>query len=130
MNGYLVQHLGDILLIRLKVSVLVAGECRKLERQISDELRKTTRAVIDLDKLNYFDSSGLGVIVRWAEHCRASGIDLRISNSSRVSCALLELAQVVDMIPVYESLDEALRSFERVPATVSIPARTVASPGA
>jgi anti-anti-sigma factor len=113
MTQYFLERVGNIPVVTLQTETLEAGFCRAIELGVESLLLAEPRILLDLGSLHYFDSAGLGVIVGWIEKCRNSGIDIRLCNPSRASCALFELAQVVDLAPIFDCREAALESFVR-----------------
>jgi anti-anti-sigma factor len=76
-----------------------------LEVQIA---RKPSKLIIDLAALRFMDSTALHVILTASRSLADQGGTLALASPTRVVAAMLRLTQVARMVPVYESLQEAL----------------------
>ncbi len=70
------------------------------------------RVVLDMAGVEAIDSSGLGTILFLAKKCRALGGDLKIISISPEVKTVFEIVQFDKIFPVFDSLDEAVKSFE------------------
>jgi anti-sigma B factor antagonist len=76
-----------------------------LEAQIA---RKPDKLIIDLAALRFMDSAALHVILIASRALADQGGTLALATPTRVVAAMLRLTQAARMVPVYESLQEAL----------------------
>jgi anti-sigma B factor antagonist len=76
-----------------------------LEAQIA---RKPGMLIIDLAGLRFMDSAALHVILTASRSLAGQGGSLALVSPTRVVAAVLRLTQAARMVPVYESLPEAL----------------------
>jgi anti-sigma B factor antagonist len=76
-----------------------------LEAQIA---RKPGMLIIDLAGLRFMDSAALHVILTASRSLAGQGGTLALVSPARVVAAVLRLTQAARMVPVYESLPEAL----------------------
>jgi anti-sigma B factor antagonist len=76
-----------------------------LEAQIA---RKPGFLIIDLAALRFMDSTALHVILTASRSLAGQGGTLALASPTRVVAAVLRLSQAARMVPVYESLEEAL----------------------
>jgi anti-sigma B factor antagonist len=76
-----------------------------LEAQIA---RKPGFLIIDLAALRFMDSTALHVILTASRSLAGQGGTLALASPTRVVAALLRLSHAARMVPVYESLQEAL----------------------
>ena len=68
------------------------------------ELREAgfTRIVIDLRRVTFLDSSGLRVLISWAQGAESDGYDLGIVPHSPPVMRLLELTGAMERLPLIE----------------------------
>ena len=76
-----------------------------LEAQIA---RKPGLLVIDLTALRFMDSTALHVILTASRSLAGQGGTLVLASPTRVVAAVLRLSQAARMVPVYETLQDAL----------------------
>ena len=62
---------------------------------------------MDLTKIDFLDSSGLGALVQTAKECKKLKIDFSVVGNSRVA-QTIKLVRLGDFLNLYSSLEEAL----------------------
>ena len=65
------------------------------------------KIIIDCCKLNYIDSTGVGVPIRLHKRMRARGEDVKICSGKGVFARLLEKAGLGQLFDIYEDLNLA-----------------------
>ncbi len=80
----------------------------KLHELIEDE---KTNVVVDLSKVNFMNSSGLGMLIGALTTMRKAGGDLRIANATDKIESLLVITKLITVFKHYQSLDEAVESY-------------------
>ena len=92
----------------------------RLTSDTSDSLKKLLKElvddghykiVMDLDKTNYMDSSGLGAIVSKIAVTRSKNGDIHLANPKKYVINLLELTHIDQIIKIYNNRNEAINSF-------------------
>jgi anti-sigma B factor antagonist len=71
-----------------------------------------TNVIMDLGKVKFMNSSGLGMLISSLTTLRKAGGDLRIANHSEKIKELLEITQLAAVFKQYPSVEEAVKSFE------------------
>jgi len=71
----------------------------------------TPRVVIDLAGVDHLDPTGLGVIFDGVKRTRSRGGDLALARAEAQVLRDLEIPRVIEILPVFESVDEAVQSF-------------------
>jgi anti-sigma B factor antagonist len=64
--------------------------------------------VLDLEEVDFVDSTGLGVIVGLLKRTRSQGGDLRLVSTRRSLQKVLELTSLHQALPLARTVDEAL----------------------
>jgi len=77
-----------------------------IERVIEDDVRLV---ILDMEKLEEIDSTGIGGIISLLKRMRLKNGDVRILKIRGAVKKLFELLRIDRGIDIYESLDEALR---------------------
>jgi anti-sigma B factor antagonist len=67
-----------------------------------------TRVVLDLGGVDFIDSTGLGVIVGMVKRLRTHGGELSLIRGEDRVTKVFDITRVSDILPLHESLDEAL----------------------
>jgi anti-sigma B factor antagonist len=80
------------------------------ERLIDLVSRGSTNLILDLEGLDFLDSTGLGVIISALKRARTNGGDLRlVCTQSRIR-RLFEITALDQAFPLYPSHDAAIRA--------------------
>jgi anti-sigma B factor antagonist len=70
------------------------------------------KMVIDLKKVKWMNSSGLGILMAsWGSVCKEGG-NLKLANVTEKVHSLLIITQVITFFETYESVDRAVASFK------------------
>jgi anti-sigma B factor antagonist len=72
---------------------------------ISDNIN---RVVVDLGKVEWLNSSGLGLLMGCLSSCRNSGGDLVISRAGRKVNSVFMITQVIKVFETFETVDEGV----------------------
>ena len=92
---------------------ILLGEGDALLKRKMDELieRKETRILLNLAKVPYMDSGGLGEIVRSYTTVKRAGGELKLLNATKRISDLLTITKLITVFEVYEEESEAVNSF-------------------
>lgn len=71
-----------------------------------------TNVVVDLGKVKFMNSSGLGMLIGGLTTMRKAGGDLRIANATDKIESLLIVTKLITVFKHYKSVDEAAQSYE------------------
>ena len=69
------------------------------------------KLIVDLSKVGFVDSAGLGSLIGGMRVARLAGGDLRIANPSEQVTMLLSLTSLDQVLTIHPSIDEALHGF-------------------
>jgi len=87
----------------------VAGnEVFTLHARVGDSIEKYGDVVLQLDEVEFVDSSGLGALVRLVQAARAKGGDLKLSGLPPRIRKVLEMTSLLAQFETYETLEEAI----------------------
>ena len=75
---------------------------------VTNNLKNELPFVIDLTKIDFLDSSGLGALVQTAKECKKLRIAFSVVGSSRVAQSI-KLVRLGDFLNLKSSLEEALK---------------------
>ncbi len=71
-----------------------------------------TNVVGDLSKVNFMNSSGLGILITSLTSLRKAGGDLRICGASDRIESLLMVTKLITVFKHFKTLDEAVESYQ------------------
>lgn len=102
----------NCVVITFKGNVMGGPETTTLNEQLHqliDEDKKNV--VVDLSKVKFMNSSGLGMLIGALTTMRNAGGDLRISNASDKIESLLIVTKLITVFQNFRTLDEAIASY-------------------
>lgn len=101
----------DITILELRGS-LVAGEpCHALRERFAELKAVDPRVIVDLSRVEYIDSSGLGTLVNGFTMLDRAGGGLRILSPSERDMELMVLTKLASVFQVFDDEKEAVNSF-------------------
>jgi anti-sigma B factor antagonist len=71
----------------------------------------TKNVVIDLSKVKWLNSSGLGALMGALTTLRGEGGDLKLANTSDKIESLLMITKLMSIFETYETIDKAVAAF-------------------
>jgi anti-anti-sigma factor len=105
------RHLDGYILLNVE-GVIKLGEsaeffAQTLERALAED---EGHVLVDFSKINYIDSTGIGELVGYLGQFRDRRRKLILINPTDRILRLLEVARLAELFPIYDSVDEAIRS--------------------
>lgn len=104
------QMINDSLVVKIKgeLDLLTAETFRNLvERAINQE--NAQNLILDMEQLDFIDSSGLGVILGRYRRIREQGGNMAIVGVKPHVKRILELAGIMGIVKVYQQTEQALQ---------------------
>jgi anti-sigma B factor antagonist len=102
------RPVGDVLVIRCQGRIVAGKEVLSLHNFVGDSLSRYGDIVLELDAVDFVDSSGLGAMVRLVQAARAKGKDLKLSGLSPYVRKTLEMTSLISQFETHESVEEAI----------------------
>ncbi len=107
-----VDKQDKIAIAEIPVEELDASNAGELKRDMAPILEANTRLVIDLTRLRFVDSSGLGAMLSCLRHVSSKGGDLKLCGLSRQVRAAFELVRMHRIFDIFTTREEAVRAFQ------------------
>lgn len=108
----LTQTHGDgVLVVQFTDDNLDASNVREFREAIQVVIKNQTKVVLDMSKMKFVDSSGLGALISCLRDTNARKGDFRLSAMSRSVLALFELMRMHRVFNIHDSVDGAVSSF-------------------
>ena len=106
---------GKIAIIEIKGSLVGDGDTDELRTAVADFIEQGNKCmIINLQKLNYMNSSGIGAIISaHASYARNDGEVKLVGITNNVQ-NLFIITKLIDIFEVYDKIDEATASFVKV----------------
>jgi anti-sigma B factor antagonist len=98
--------------LHLAGNVILGDESNQLRTRLKEMLAQgKTRLVLDLAEVNYIDSAGLGTLVAGFTSAQNQGANMKLANLTKRIKEQLHITKLVTVFDVYDSVDDAVRSF-------------------
>lgn len=120
-----VRHKGNVAIVELSGEFTLGGTglARPLDlhghrlEDLGDTLRglldrNDSRIVLDLDKVRFVDSAGLGQLIAWKKRAAQLGGDVRLLRPQQRVRDVFELTALTKAFRIFDAEEEALASFQ------------------
>lgn len=94
------------------VGRLVAAGSEELRDRLDEWLEDCPNVLCDLSQMTHVDSSGLGVLVRILQKCKALGGTCRLACLQAHPRIVFDITKVYRVFEIYETVEEAERAFD------------------
>jgi anti-sigma B factor antagonist len=102
------RPVGDVLVIECHGRIVAGNEVFTLHSNVGDSFAKYGDVVLQLDQVEFVDSSGLGALVRLMQAARSKGGDLKLSGVPSRIRKTLEMTGLLSKFETYDSVEEAI----------------------
>jgi anti-sigma B factor antagonist len=102
------RPVGDVLVTQCHGRIVAGNEVFTLHSYVGDSLAKYGDVVLQLDQVEFVDSSGIGALVRLVQAARAKGGDLKLSGVPPKIRKTLEMTNLLSQFETYDSVEEAI----------------------
>jgi anti-sigma B factor antagonist len=103
----------NCVVLEFKGNVMGGPDAVALNEQLHSLIDQGKKNVIvDLARVNFMNSSGLGMLIGGLTTMKNAGGDLRICNATDKIESLLMITKLITVFQHFKSLDEAVASFE------------------
>lgn len=107
-----IKEKGDVTVIELSGRITLGSGDIKLRDKLVEELNKgKKKIVLDLGKVSFMDSAGLGELVAAYTSAKRHGAQVKLSNLTRKIDDLLDITRLSSIFDTYNSTDDAINSF-------------------
>ncbi len=102
------RPVGDVLVMQCHGRIVAGNEVFTLHARVGDSIEKYGDVVLQLDEVEFVDSSGLGALVRLVQAARAKGGDLKLSGLPPRIRKVLEMTSLLRQFETYDTVEEAI----------------------
>jgi anti-sigma B factor antagonist len=106
-----IESIDQVAVIVVPVEELDAGNVGEFKRDIGPLLEVHTNMVLDLSRLHFVDSSGLGAFISCLRRLNARGGDLKLCGMTNPVRAVFELVRMHRVFDIFPTKEEAVRAF-------------------
>jgi len=97
--------------IEVEATTLTASNAKEFKASLEKAIEDETNIILDLNRITFIDSSGLGVFLSCLKILSKKGGDMRICNITKPVRVLFEMVRLHQVIEVFNSQEEALAAF-------------------
>ena len=106
------KEVDGVTVLSLAGRVTLGEECSQLRSTMKELLRQgKKRLVLDLSRVTYMDSAGLGTLVAAYTSTRNEGGDVRLASITGRFNELLNITKLVTIFSIHGSVEDAVKSF-------------------
>ena len=109
----LVEKLGDVTIVAVQEKELDAGNADEFRRALAPVLQDCRNLVLDLDRVQFVDSRGCGVILSCLKHVSTGGGDLKLCRVTRPVLKIFELIRMPSICEIVSTREEAVQAFQK-----------------
>jgi len=102
------RPVGDVMVVQCIGRIVAGAELQSLQYLLEKIWSRHHEAVLQLEKVEFVDSSGLGALVRLLSAARANGCDLKLCALPPQVRKTLELTNLLSLFKTYDSEAEAI----------------------
>lgn len=102
---------GDITVVHIPFEELDASNADRFKSELAPVLQSNTKVVLDLSRMRFIDSSGLGAMLSCLRQLSARGGDLKLSGMTAQVRATFELVRMHRIFDIFNTQEEALKAF-------------------
>jgi anti-sigma B factor antagonist len=99
------------LIVECSGRLVLGEESANLRHLVRDHLSEWNQVVIDLGKINYIDSSGLGVLVGLYTAAQRRGGGIKLAKLNPLLQDMLQITKVFTVFEVFDRAEDAATSF-------------------
>lgn len=106
------HQVGDVVVLEPKGKIMGGPDASLLHDQLHDLIKESRKnVVIDLAKVDWMNSTGLGILISGLTTLRNNGGELKLANVTEKIESLLTITKLITVFENYDSVEEAVGSF-------------------
>lgn len=103
---------GKVAVIEVRGSLVGDGDTDKFRASVQDFIDQGNKClVVDLAKVNYMNSSGIGAMISAYTSYKKNGGEVKLAGMSNNVLNLLVVTKLIDIFEVHDTVDEAIDKF-------------------
>ncbi len=107
-----VDHIDGVAVATVPVDELDASNSNEFKRDIAPVLQANSKLILDLSRLRFVDSSGLGAMLSCLRQLTAKGGDLKLCSMSQQVRSLFELVRMHRIFDIHPTREDAMAAFQ------------------
>jgi anti-sigma B factor antagonist len=106
----MVETADGAAIVAIPVAELDAANANEFKRDMAPVLEAHRNVILDLSRLRFIDSSGLGAFISCLRKLNEKQGDLKLCGMSKQVRAVFELVRMHRMLDIYGTREEAVRA--------------------
>ena len=102
------RPVGEVLVIQCQGRIVAGNEVLRMHALVGDSIAKYGDIVLQLDQVDFIDSSGLGALMRLLQSARSKKGDLKLCRVPEKIKRTLQLTHLLQQFELYETVEEAI----------------------
>ncbi len=102
------RPVGDVMVVQCSGRIVAGPEVQSLQFLLEKLVARHHEVVLQLERVDFVDSSGLGALVRLVSTARASGSDLKLCAMTTQLRKTLELMNLAPLFKTYDTEADAI----------------------
>lgn len=103
---------GDVAVIELKGKMMGGPETMEIHTKVKELIDKgINKVVIDLGKVSWMNSTGLGALMGSLTSLRNAKGDLKLARVTEKVKSLFMITKLITIFETYDSVEEAVKAF-------------------
>jgi len=102
------RPVGEVFVVQCHGRIIAGNEVFTLHSQVGDAIEKHGDVILQLDNVEFVDSSGLGALMRLMQSARAKHGDLKLCGVPPKIRKVLEMTHLLPQFETYDSIEEAI----------------------
>lgn len=103
---------GDIVILELSGKIMGGPDASLLNDKLHELVEAgTVKVVVDLGKVNWMNSSGLGILIGALTTIKNNKGELKLANVTERIKSLFIITKLITVFESFESVDDAAKSF-------------------
>ncbi len=108
---YQIEQVGDIAVVIVETDTLDASNVKEFKAELRGDLMAHSKVLIDLGKVSFIDSSGLGCMLSCLREVTSGGGDMKLFNATKPVRGLLEMVRLHKIMDILNTKEEGIASF-------------------
>ena len=108
-----IESKDNVTIVVLPGDHLDADNSKEFKKDMIPLIEESSHVIFNMEKLNFVDSSGLGALLSCLRKINEKNGELKLFGMSKSVRALFELVRMHRIFDIYNTEEEALRSFEK-----------------
>ena len=108
------RQTGDVMVLEPKGKIMGGPDATRLHDQLHEFIdQNKKKVVIDLAKVDWMNSTGLGILISGLTTLRNNGGELKLANVTQKIQSLLTITKLITVFESYDSVEDAVASFNK-----------------